>query len=151
MHVLTSGVTASATYSQRVINNYIARIVFVQGHTLIFRTWRLWRAARTREVGSPPRHCVGFIPHSQTTCRGGGGGGLAQHPDDQFWRYILGGIERGFRIGFDHSRPLVSARRNLPSASNQPAATSARRCKPEESWACSPEARSTGSTSIAWG
>ena len=47
-------------------------------------------------------------------------GALAQHPDDQFQRYILGGIEQGFRIGFDHSSPLVSTRRNLPSASNQP-------------------------------
>ena len=47
---------------------------------------------------------------------------LSQHPDSEFQRYVLDGIERGFRIGFDHASPLVASRRNMPSVNNQQAA-----------------------------
>ena len=38
---------------------------------------------------------------------------LSDHPDTSFANYILDGIHRGFRIGFDRSRSLVSANSNL--------------------------------------
>ena len=41
---------------------------------------------------------------------------LLLHPDQEFAEYILGGLERGFRVGFDYSSLLHSARRNMPSA-----------------------------------
>ena len=42
---------------------------------------------------------------------------LASHPDQRFRRYIVEGIKRGFRIGFDYSqrRPLRSAKWNMSS------------------------------------
>jgi hypothetical protein len=150
MHISTSGVTASATYSQRVINDYNARIVFVQGRTLIFRTWWLWWGKERGRWAPPPRHS--FPTHRPPVAVAGGR--WRSTPTINSGATCWGGIERGSRIGFDYSRPLVSARRNLPSASNQPAVingSSARRCKPGKSWARSPEARSTGSISIAWG
>ncbi len=46
---------------------------------------------------------------------------LQQHPDKEFARYLLSGIEEGFRIGFRYAdckcRP---ARRNMPSAYHRP-------------------------------
>jgi hypothetical protein len=41
---------------------------------------------------------------------------LAGHPDKAFARYVLDGMEHGFRVGFDHSTALVSSTRNMPSA-----------------------------------
>ena len=38
---------------------------------------------------------------------------LSDHPDTSFANYILDGIHRGFRIGFDRSHSLVSANSNL--------------------------------------
>ena len=38
---------------------------------------------------------------------------LSGHPDSSFASYILEGIQRGFRIGFDRSLNLVSASSNL--------------------------------------
>ena len=38
---------------------------------------------------------------------------LSDHPDTSFANYILDGIHRGFCIGFDKSRSLVSANSNL--------------------------------------
>ena len=38
---------------------------------------------------------------------------LSHHPDTSFANYILDGIHRGFRIGFDRSHSLVSANSNL--------------------------------------
>ena len=43
---------------------------------------------------------------------------LRDHGDRRFAKYILDGIEHGFRVGFDHSYPLVPASRNMPSASS---------------------------------
>ena len=43
---------------------------------------------------------------------------LRDHGDRRFAKYILDGIEHGFREGFDHSYPLVPASRNMPSASS---------------------------------
>ena len=47
---------------------------------------------------------------------------LASHPDQRFRRYIVEGIKRGFRIGFDYSqrRPLKSAKRNISSVHYYP-------------------------------
>jgi len=45
---------------------------------------------------------------------------LANHPDEQFQRYIVEGIRLGFRIGFDSSHPTHSSRRNMKSAYEHP-------------------------------
>ena len=42
---------------------------------------------------------------------------LEPHPDREFASYILTGIEHGFRVGFNYSQPLSSAKRNMLSAS----------------------------------
>ena len=47
-------------------------------------------------------------------------GGLANHPDQLFRRYIVEGIKRGFRIGFDYSRPLRSSAGNMISTKHSP-------------------------------
>ena len=44
---------------------------------------------------------------------------LCNHPDQAFVRYITRGLSEGFRIGFDRSHPLLSTKKNLPSASEQ--------------------------------
>ena len=41
---------------------------------------------------------------------------LTRHGDRIFVEYVLEGLRSGFRVGFNHSHPLVSARRNMPSA-----------------------------------
>lgn len=45
---------------------------------------------------------------------------LAAHPDHHLVSYVLEGIRHGFRLGFDHSSPLSSAKRNKPSAFKNP-------------------------------
>ena len=45
---------------------------------------------------------------------------LADHPDKDYVGYLLKGIERGFRIGFDRGGKLVSARKNMLSAVEHP-------------------------------
>ena len=45
---------------------------------------------------------------------------LAGHPDQAFTLYVLNGIEHGFRVGFAHDRPLVSASSNMRSAMLHP-------------------------------
>ena len=45
---------------------------------------------------------------------------LQCHPDQSFANYILQGIEQGFRVGFDYSHLLCSAKRNMPSALEHP-------------------------------
>ncbi len=47
---------------------------------------------------------------------------LANHPDQRFRRYITKGIKQGFRVGFDYSRPLNSAARNMSSVRLHPEA-----------------------------
>ena len=46
--------------------------------------------------------------------------GLRDHPDAEFARYITMGLQSGFRIGFDGSTALRSARRNMPSVLEHP-------------------------------
>ena len=46
--------------------------------------------------------------------------GLRDHPDAEFARYITMGLQSGFRIGFDGSTALHSARRNMPSVLEHP-------------------------------
>ena len=41
---------------------------------------------------------------------------LTIHPDQVFAAYILQGIWKGFRVGFNREQHLVPARRNTPSA-----------------------------------
>jgi len=41
---------------------------------------------------------------------------LASHPDQSAARFVLDGLRSGFRLGFDHSRKLKSAKKNKPSA-----------------------------------
>lgn len=41
---------------------------------------------------------------------------LADCPDTEFVQYITEGIQRGFRIGFNRSHPLLSASTNMPSS-----------------------------------
>ena len=45
---------------------------------------------------------------------------MRRHPDGQFRRYIMTGIEQGFHIGFARSSPLRPAGRNHPSAVAHP-------------------------------
>ena len=45
---------------------------------------------------------------------------LTNHPDREFVRYIVEGIETGFRVGFDHSRALTSVKSNMGSAKINP-------------------------------
>ena len=46
---------------------------------------------------------------------------LYPHPDKQFCRYILRGLQQGFHVGFHQVRStLKSARRNIPSAYEHP-------------------------------
>ena len=42
---------------------------------------------------------------------------LYPHPDKEFSSYILRGIEKGFYIGVDAAFPLISAKKNMQSAS----------------------------------
>lgn len=41
---------------------------------------------------------------------------LASHPDQSAVRFVLDGLRNGFRLGFNHSRKLKSAKKNKPSA-----------------------------------
>jgi len=43
---------------------------------------------------------------------------LSNHPDQQFVAYLVKGMSEGFHIGFDHSRELRSAKKNMKSATN---------------------------------
>lgn len=45
---------------------------------------------------------------------------LATHPDQAYARYIRNGLRQGFRIGFQHGKPLKSASRNMPSTDQHP-------------------------------
>lgn len=45
---------------------------------------------------------------------------LVTHPDQALVRYILAGLHKGFRIGFQRGSPLRSTRDNLPSAQLHP-------------------------------
>ena len=50
---------------------------------------------------------------------------LADHPDQEFAGYILRGIEKGFRVGFDPKRCQLRSRgANMSSAVEQPAVVS---------------------------
>lgn len=46
---------------------------------------------------------------------------LNNHPDQRFASYLISGLREGFHIGFNRESKLVSAARNLPSASEQKA------------------------------
>ena len=45
---------------------------------------------------------------------------LRSHPDKEFAHFIVRGIEQGFPIGVDPTASLVSARRNMSSATENP-------------------------------
>ncbi len=45
---------------------------------------------------------------------------LAEHPDRQLANYVTHGIFHGFRVGFDHSKPLRSRPGNMKSALEHP-------------------------------
>ena len=45
---------------------------------------------------------------------------LRNHPDRSFAQFIVSGIEQGYRIGFDRSKPLQSGTNNLFSALQAP-------------------------------
>ena len=42
------------------------------------------------------------------------------HPDTVFAAYVLDGIDRGFRVGFNYARKLCSVHRHMPSATQHP-------------------------------
>ena len=44
---------------------------------------------------------------------------LRNHPDQSLARYIINSLSEGSRVGFDRSHALVSAKRSLPSATEQ--------------------------------
>ena len=62
-----------------------------------------------QSVSSPLRDC---LPAWRENLRG--------HPDPCFVNYLLCGIEHGFRVGFDYSRPLRSAQNHMLSADLHP-------------------------------
>ena len=41
---------------------------------------------------------------------------LASQPDQSIVRFVFDGLHNGFRLGFNHSRKLKSAKKNKPSA-----------------------------------
>ena len=41
---------------------------------------------------------------------------LASHPDRLFAEYVMNGLSSGFRVGYDYSRPHLSAKSNMKSA-----------------------------------
>ena len=45
---------------------------------------------------------------------------LQDHPDSSFTAYILSGITEGFRIGYDQSNKLRSAKSNMTQAREHP-------------------------------
>ena len=45
---------------------------------------------------------------------------LAGHPDRQAVNYVLEGLEHGFRVGFQPAHRLRAAKRNKPSAFQNP-------------------------------
>ena len=49
---------------------------------------------------------------------------LASHPDRAFAGYIMDGIEKGFRVSFDHATTLAASRRNMHSARLHPSVIS---------------------------
>ena len=46
---------------------------------------------------------------------------LIRHPDQKFPKYIITGLNNGFRIGYDWSRPRLCAKANMPSVKAHPA------------------------------
>ena len=46
---------------------------------------------------------------------------LRNHPNPQLVAFILDGLRNGFKLGFNHSQKLKSAKRNKPSAYEHPA------------------------------
>ena len=52
---------------------------------------------------------------------------LSNHPDKQFTRLIIEGIQTGFRVGFaySHAHELKSRYRNMPSAAENPSVVEA--------------------------
>ena len=45
---------------------------------------------------------------------------LRDHPDAQYQQYLLKGLTEGFRVGFDWSQQLSSAKQNMPSVTKEP-------------------------------
>ena len=45
---------------------------------------------------------------------------MRTHPDRAYVRFLLSGIEKGFRIGFNYTNPLQSASSNMHSAVGHP-------------------------------
>ena len=46
--------------------------------------------------------------------------GLRSHPDQRFRKYVVEGVQFGFRVGFNYSRPSRSALHNMLSAGEHP-------------------------------
>ena len=68
-----------------------------------------------------PRHCTGHVDLSEVSlpllsCPPAWHARLTWHLDQAFINYILSGIQYRFRLGFNYSRPLSLAKRNMPSA-----------------------------------
>ena len=62
-----------------------------------------------QSVSSPLRDCLPALRKN-----------LSDHPDSCFVNYLLCGIQHGFRVGFDYSRPLQSAQHHMLSADLHP-------------------------------
>ena len=45
---------------------------------------------------------------------------MSSHPDKQFYSYIIRGISKGFKIGFDHRGRRKAAKSNMLSAQRNP-------------------------------
>ena len=64
--------------------------------------------------------CLGSVSSPLRDCLPAWRENLRDHPDPRFVSYLLCGIQHGFRVGFDYSRPLLSAQRHMLSADLHP-------------------------------
>ena len=61
-----------------------------------------------------------FTTISTPLCLGAWKQHLVNHPDQDFVRFIVKGMEEGFPIGVDITASFMSARRNMSSAAENP-------------------------------
>ncbi len=124
MDALSLGATLAGTLGYRYTPCFILLFTVLREDGLYPYTNDLvaLEACRDPESGPlPARWCRVTTPlnlHAWTVC-------LADHPDKQFVAYILHGIACGFSIGFQGKGNLKARRRNMGSASQNPAVVDA--------------------------
>ena len=94
----------------------------ISGHAGSYRyTDDLYRLDRERLSGVPlTLPGLGAVSSPLRDCLSAWRVYLADHPDPGFAKYVLSGIQQGFRVGFNYSAKLRSAQRNMLSAMDHP-------------------------------